>query len=122
MKSKEINKELVVQAIIEKIEEENENAEIKTSLVRGYDAPGRIIPKGQKENGYSPDVVSHQEKRTELYEIELKPEVNLDKWRIFSLFSKKEHGTLHLVIPEVHLTFFKKQLAANQIHAKLIYF
>jgi hypothetical protein len=122
MQTKEVNKKLVVQAIIEKIEDESENAEIRTSLVQGYEVPGKIIPKGQQEKGYYPDLISHQGRKTELYEIELTPESNLEKWRIFSLFSKKEHGTLHLVIPEVHLPFFRAQLTTHNIHAKLIYF
>ncbi len=121
-KPKEINKRLVVQAIIEKIEADNENAEIKTSFMQGYEVPGKIIHKGQEEKGYYPDVMACQEKKTEIYSIELAPEPALDKWRIFSLFSKKEHGTLNLVIPEVHLPFFRKQISANNIHAKLIYF
>ncbi len=121
-KSKAINKKFVVQAIIEKIEQENENADIKTGLIDGYEFPGKIIFKGQHDKGYCPDVLSREAKKTELYEIELAPEPNLEKWRIFSLFSKKEHGSLHLVIPEVHLPFFRKQLSANNIHAKLIYF
>jgi len=121
-KPAEINKRLVVHAIIEKIEQEHDNAEIRTRLVEGYEVPGKIIPKGKQDKGYYPDVIALEEQRTELFEVELAPEPNIEKWRIFSLFSKKEHGSFHLVIPEIHLSFFREQLTANNINAKLIFF
>lgn len=94
---RKISKELVVQAIIDKIEKEQENPEIRTLYVKGYKAPNKIITKGNEEKGFTPDVVFSNEDRTELYEIELDEKIKLNKWRLFSLFSKKENGNLNIV-------------------------
>lgn len=40
-----ISKELIVQAIIEKIEKKHENPDIRALYVKGYQTPNKIITK-----------------------------------------------------------------------------
>lgn len=118
-----VNKEIVAQAIIESIEKEHENPDIRALYVKGYKTPDKIITKGDAEKGYTPDVIYSHEDSTELYEIELDKKIELNKWRLFSLFSKKENGSLNIVTQEEHLSYFRELLKTNSIkNAKLIYF
>lgn len=121
-KQNNISKEVVIQAIIEVIEREHENPEIRALHMKGYEAPYKIIRKGKDPEGFVPDVMYHHENRTELYEVELDKKVKLGKWRLFSLFSKKGKGKLNIITPKEHLPRFRELLKSNDIHAKLIYF
>jgi len=69
-----------------------------------------------------PDLVYHHEDRTELDELELDNKIELAKWKLFALFSKKEKGNLNIVTHEEYLPRFRELLKSNNIHAKLIYF
>jgi len=118
-----VSKELVVQAIIDTIEKEHENPDISALYVEGYKNPDKIITKGNEDKGYTPDVVYSNKDLTELYEIELDKKVELNKWRLFSLFTKKQKGHLNIVTREQYLPYFRELLKTNNINnAKLIYF
>jgi hypothetical protein len=122
-KVKNGKKKIVVQAIIDKIEKENEVKEIKTQVVEGYNKPEKIIRKNSDQEGYTPDVISVHSSREDLYEVELdKDGYILEKWRLFSLYSKKSNGYFSIVTPKDNLKQVRNLLNTNQISAKLIYF
>lgn len=119
-----IDKKIVVQAIIEKAEKDNEEIQIMTSILEGYDRPDRIVVKGEQKRGYTPDVILRKNDTTELYEVELgkAKEFELDKWRLFSLYSHKQKGNFNIVIHEDNLPRLRELLKEHQIKAKILYF
>jgi hypothetical protein len=119
-----VDKKLVVQAIIDKIEEENKESEIKTNLVEGYSKPEKIVREGNDRKGYVPDIISKSSEQTDLYEVELDPEKNdlVDKWKLFLVYTSKLKGKLNIVTPKSKLDKIKGLLKENQISAKIIYF
>ncbi len=117
-----ISKKIVVQAIIEKVEKEHTDVEIRTNLVEGFNQPEKIIIKGKQDKGYTPDVLLRGNNSTNIYEVELDQEYKLDKWRLFSLFSKKQKGSFNIVAPEDNIPLVRKALNENQINARIIYF
>ena len=117
-----VSKKTVVKAIIEKVEKEYKNATIRTPLVEGYEKPVRIGFKGKAGEGYIPDVVLDRKDATELYCVELEQDYQVDKWRLFSLYSLKEKGNLHIVAPEAHLSKLKEALNKSNISARILYF
>ncbi len=119
-----VDKKIVVQAIIEKAEQDPEEVHIMTSIVEGYERPDRIVVKGDQQRGYIPDVVLKKDQTTDLYEVELgkDKEYKLDKWRLFSLYSHKQKGNFNIVIPEDNLPRLRELLKENQIKAKILYF
>ncbi len=118
-----ISKELVVQAIIETIEKNHEDPEIKALYVKGYESPSKIITKGNEDRGYVPDVMYSDDGITELYEVELDKKVEMRKWKLFSLFTKKQKGHLNIVTHQGNLPHFRQLLKTNNIkNVKLIYF
>lgn len=119
-----VNKKIVVQAIIDKAEHDREYIEIMTSIVEGYERPARIMIKGEQGAGYIPDVILRKEHTTDLFEVELgrNKDYELEKWKLFSLYSHKQNGNFNIVIPEDNLTRLREVLKENQIKAKIIYF
>jgi hypothetical protein len=99
-----------------------EDVDIRTSLVEGFSQPDKIIIKGKRDKGYTPDVLLRDDNSTDLYEVELDRDYNLDKWRLFSLFSNKLKGSFNIVAPEDNVPQVRKLLDENQINAKIIYF
>ncbi|MEA3478831.1 MAG: hypothetical protein U9R60_11670 [Bacteroidota bacterium] len=117
-----ISKKIVVQSIIEKVEKEHDDLEIKTSLVEGFSQPDKIINEGKRDTGYTPDVLLRDDNSTDIYEVELDKDFNLDKWRLFSLISNKQKGSFIIVTPEDNIPQVRKALDENQINARIIYF
>ncbi len=117
-----INKKVVVQAIIDKIENEHEDFEIKTGIVEGYGKPEKIIRKGNQDKGYVPDVVLESDRITELYEVELDDDFELEKWKLFSLYTSKLKGNFNIVTPEEFLPQVRSVLNSENINARIIYF
>ncbi len=119
-----VDKKVVVQAIIEKAEKEFQDALIMTSLVEGYQKPDRIAVKGGKMRQYTPDVLLKRDKAVDLYSVELgkKNDYELDKWRVFSLYIKKQKGSFNIVIPEDNLPRLRELLSSNHISARILYF
>jgi len=112
---------MTVDSRIRSIEKQHGDADIKALDMQGYQSPETIVIKGKNQNGFTPDVMFRNDDRTELFEVELNEEVELGKLRLFSLFSKKEKGQLHIVTPKKNLSRFRTLLNSNKISAKLIY-
>jgi len=112
----------VVKVLIDKIKNEDDGAEIRTKILDGYEKPDKVVIKsGQK--GYIPDVVSITEDRQDLYEVELdENDYKLDKWKLFSLYTKKTHGSFNIIIPKNRLDLIKDVLDLNKINANILYF
>ncbi len=119
---KMVSKKIVVQAIIEKVESEFNDVEIRTSVVEGYERPETISPKGDSDKGYIPDVMLTSSEGTEIYEVEMDKQYEVDKWKLFSLYSSKNNGELNIVTPEEKLPELRAMLNDNDIKAKIIYF
>jgi hypothetical protein len=117
-----INKEIVAQAIIEKVQNENVNANIRTNLMEGYGRPDEVFIKGNKRIGFTPDVLLKTDDSTEFYEIDLDQDFKLEKWKLFSIYLKKQGGTLNIVTPEKNLQLLRTFLNANKIDARILFF
>jgi hypothetical protein len=118
-----VNKILVVQTIVNNIEDKEEVSEIKTSLLDGYKKPEKITRKDSGHEGFMPDVISEVQGRIDLYEVELDEKKYLpDKWKLFSLYTKKHRGHFNIVTPETNLDVIKKLLKLHNIHAKILFF
>ncbi len=119
---KPVSKEIVVQAIIDSIENEDGHVDIKARYLKGFETPEKIIRKGKDQEGYTPDVTVQDEDRIELYEVVLDEKVELDKWRLFSLFTSKGKRHFNIVTPEEQLPRVRDLLKSSHISARLIYF
>jgi hypothetical protein len=118
-----MKKKLVVEALIKKLKNEDDAGDIKTILVEGYARPEKIIKKNNGQKGYMPDLISENKGRKNLYEVELDEEnYVLEKWKLFSLYSKKSNGKFSIITPENKLELLQDMLKLNQINARLIYF
>jgi hypothetical protein len=119
-----IDKKIVVQAIIEKAENDHEDVQIMTNILEGYERPERIMVKGEKKHGYIPDVVMKKNNTADLYEVELgkEKEYEVDKWKLFALYSHRQKGNFNIVIPQDNLHRMRELLKENQIKAKILYF
>jgi len=119
---KKVNKEIIVQAIIEKYEKDFDQVNFRTGLLQGYEKPGKIILKGKESEGYTPDVIMEGPDRIELFEVEMGEKYHPEKWRLFSLFSNKQKGKFNIVTPEDQLPQIREFLDMNKIDAKILYF
>ncbi|NBC82181.1 MAG: hypothetical protein GVY19_02255 [Bacteroidetes bacterium] len=120
-KENSINKKMVARAMIQKIEQERDPVEIKTNFVVGYQSPERIAIKG-KTDGYEPDIEVQYNKEMHLYAIELDDSMNTNKWRLMSLYAKKNNGNLHLIVPDWLKQPVRDNLDKEEINAGLIFF
>jgi hypothetical protein len=117
-----IDKQFVIQAIIEKIENENTEPHIKTKMVEGYDVPEKITKQDSGHKGWIPDIIADKDDSTDLYEVELNQDFNPFKWEVFSMYARKLKGTFNIVVPQKNLLMIKNALKDNNIKAKIIYF
>jgi hypothetical protein len=119
---KEVSKEHIIQAIIEKYTKDYDQVNFQTALLQGYEKPGKIILKGNNSEGYTPDVVMEGPDRLEIFEVEMGKQYFPEKWRLFSLFSNKQKGNFNIVTPEEQLPQMREFLNINKIDAKILYF
>jgi hypothetical protein len=119
---KKVNKELIVEAIIEKYKKDYDQVNFQTGLLQGYENPGKVILKGNDSEGYTPDVVMESPERVELFEVEMGEKYHPEKWRLFSLFTNKQNGNFNIVTPEEQLPQMREFLDMNKIDAKILYF
>jgi hypothetical protein len=119
---KNVDKELIVEAIIEKYKKDYDQVNFQTGLLQGYEKPGKIILKGNDSKGYTPDVVMESPDRVEIFEVEMGDKYHQEKWRLFSLFSNKQKGNFNIVTPEEQLPQMREFLNMNEINAKILYF
>ncbi|MFO7924528.1 MAG: hypothetical protein R6U58_12635 [Bacteroidales bacterium] len=116
-----IDKVLVTRAVISKIKEESDSAQIKARDLKEYDTPSAVIT-DQKDDGFNPDIVVYDNDVINLYEIELDEDTDKDKWKVLSLYANKHGGHLYLVVPDNIRDEVKKELKMAKINAGLIYF
>jgi len=117
-----ISKEAVVEAVVESISKNAEDAEIRTFFMSGFLPPERILSEEGEARAFTPDVVHRTDEGIELYAVELDKSVELNKWSLFAKYAKKKNGTFCIVTYEDNLNHFKSLLESNDIAAKLIYF
>jgi len=117
-----VSKKIVVQAIIDKVENDQKDVTIQTGVIEGYPKPEKITDGNDENKSYIPDVVLLSDDHTELYEVELENEFELDKWKIFSSFTAGQEGHFNIVTPEESLPRVRETLKSNNIDAKIIYF
>jgi hypothetical protein len=120
-KEKAIDKTMVARAVVSKIKDETKPDQIRAKELNEYESPNGISLRGKNEV-YAPDIAAVYKDKTHVYEIELNKHVSVDKWRLFSLYAKKNHGNLYLVVPDYLKENVKKELVDNDINAGLIYF
>ena len=116
-----IDKTMVARAVVAKIEDETKPKSVKTTLIKEYEEPGKISLK-EKNESFTPDITALYDKSTSIYEIELTDQVSIDKWRLFSLYAKKNNGSLFLVVPDYLKDTVKKEIEDENINAGIIYF
>jgi hypothetical protein len=116
-----IDKTMVTKAIISKIQDENMPEKIKAIHLKDYDTPDKISVKG-KNIGYTPDIEAFFKKEINVYEIELDKKMPVEKWRLLSLYAKKNNGNFYLVIPDYLRGPVKDEISKNDISARIIYF
>jgi enolase len=116
----DIDKNLVVQAVISKIKEESDPKIIKVKDLEDYDSPKSI--RSDSEEEYTPDIQVNYEDSVNLYEIELEDGEATKKWQTFSSYAKKNKGHLFIVTPDYLKEKIKKEIQDNEFNAGLIYF
>jgi len=116
-----VDKRMVARVMIQKLEDEKKPMEIRTSFLTGYNSPEKIVVKGKDEK-HTPDIEAVFDQETNLYSIELDDEMKTDKWRLLSLYARKKHGNLYLVVPDWLRKPVKNKLEEESINAGLIYF
>ena len=105
---REVKKKFIVQAVINKIQEENRESEIKTRLVNGFNEPEKITWRSDSQISFIPDIISEKEGKKDLYEVELnEKDYILEKWKLFSRYSVKSKGSFNIVVPEKNLDLIK---------------
>ena len=117
-----VSKKDIAEAIIQKVEEENNDVMIMTSMIEGYERPEVIMSKEKQATGYSPDVMLRNDDIIELYEIDLDLDFKLDKWMLFSNFTSSDKRTFSIVTPEDNVTPLKAFLKENDIEARILFF
>jgi hypothetical protein len=117
-----VTKEQVAQAIITQLEEQDNKISIKTGLFKTYKSPPKIIQKSINA-AYYPDIqITTSDGHINIYEIELNTKINIEKWRVFSLFTKLKQGELFIIVPEPNLSAIKRIIVENNFkNIKLMY-
>ena len=118
---KNIDKTMVVKAVISKIKDEGKPDKIKAKDLKDYKTPSKILYK-EKNSHIIPDLAVYNDDGLYLYEVELDDKMDIEKWKIMSLYSKKYKGFLYLVVPDHLREKVKNELQKNQVNAGLIYF
>ncbi len=116
-----IDKTKVARAVVAKIEEDWDTSTIKSKHIVGFEHPNPLSIKGKDEK-YTPDIIASHKHGTSVYEIELDDTYTVDKWKIFSLYARKNNGNLFLVIPDYLRKSVKETITENKINAGIIYF
>lgn len=116
-----LDKTRITRAVITRIEEERKPKSIHAKHVTGYEMPAKVMIRGKKD-GYVPDIEVEYDKETTVYEIELQKEMQVDKWRTFSLYAKRFNGNFYLVVPDYLKEPIKKEIEEKEINAGVLYF
>lgn len=116
-----IDRVMVLRAVISTIKDGNELNKIEVKDLQDYDSPARISLKGQ-DGGLVPDIAVYRNDEVDLYEVELDENIDIDKWRLMSLYAKKFQGHLFLVVPDFLKEKVKSELKTSSVNAGLLYF
>lgn len=117
----EIDKTMVTRAVISKIREEKSPKAIKAKHLISFDNPMKISLK-EKNEEYTPDIAAIFDDSTTVYEIELNEIMPVEKWRVLSLYARRNNGNLYLVVPDYLKDPIKEKIKEKEINAGLIYF
>lgn len=120
-KMENVDKNTVARIMIKKIEQENRPKEIKTTYLKGYPVPDKIAFKGD-EDAHAPDIEAIYDNEHHLYEIELDDNVKINKWKLMSLYAKKNSGKFYLVVPRWLKDPIIDQIKKEKIRARVISF
>jgi len=120
-KEERIGKEMVVNAVIENMLEKKEPEEIKTPFIDKYKSPSGLKIKSTNET-FVPDITAKFGESSNLYEVELDDDFQVNKWKLFSIHAKKKNGNLYLIVPDWLRESVKKELTDQNISAGIIYF
>ncbi len=116
-----IDKTMVSRAVISKLENEMKPAKIRAKHVLGFESPNKISFES-KEQEYIPDIAAIYDESMSFYEIELNKNVKVEKWRLLSLYAKKNKGNLYLVVPDYLKETIKEEIKENNINAGVLVF
>ena len=119
--TRSFDKSTILRVMIQDIEKKKHPMEIKTDHLENYNSPGKLTLKG-KSGIHKPDMVVVFDKETHLYEVELDKKMKPDKWKLYSLYARKNHGNLYLIVPDWLRDPVKERLKEENINAGLIYF
>ncbi len=116
-----IDKEDVAKAVISAIKDEGRPNKIEARDLKDYDTPAKIFLK-EKDRPLIPAVAVFYKEGVNLYEIELDDNIDIEKWRLMSLYAKKFKGHLFLVVPDILKDKVKSELKNHSLNAGLLYF
>lgn len=117
----EINKIMIVRAVISKLKEENKPVKIEAKDLAEYESPDKIFSRQLNED-VIPDIAAHYKERINLYEVELNNDLNIEKWKLLLAYAKNQKGHLFLVVPDYMKEKVKRELKEHDFNAGLIYF
>lgn len=120
---KDVDKDIVLKAVISKIKKESNPKYIKVKGLKDFDSPSSIKShENDGEEGFVPDIEVNYELSTNLYEIELEDGNPVDKWQVFADYAKKNKGHLYIVAPDYLKDKIKNEITNKGFNAGLIYF
>lgn len=120
-KEETTNKEKIVQAVIDNLLEKKQPKEIKTPYIEKYETPAGLKARNGNKT-FVPDITAIFDDSSNLYEIELDDDFQVNKWKLFSIYARERNGKLFLVVPEWLKESVKKELVDKNIHAGIIFF
>ncbi|NBC83032.1 MAG: hypothetical protein GVY19_06580 [Bacteroidetes bacterium] len=122
MKKSVQEKNLVLNAVLNEIKKED-HKKIETGFEDDYSFTKKIVWKDNDE-GYTPDIVVEFDNDTKnIYEIELDEDLNIDKWKLFSMYARKHKGEFFIVLPDWIMEKVKDEIKQNNIsNVHLMYF
>jgi len=116
-----VNKPLVIKAVISEIQNKNQPLRIEAKGLESFASPPKLRLK-ENDREFIPDLVVHYDKHADLYEIEMKDHMDIEKWRQMLLYARKLKGHLFLVVPDFLCQKVKFELEKNTLNAGLICF
>lgn len=109
-----LTKEQIAQSLIARLEEQTDDIRIETPLLEDYNSPDKIVQSSTNKT-YHPDIMIIGNGETSIYEIELDQNMNPDKWRIMSMFTKLRRGEFYVIVPEPYLSKAEEVIIENNI-------
>ncbi len=109
-----LTKEQIAQSLIARLEEQTDDLRIETPLLEDYNSPDKIVQNSTNKT-YHPDIMTVGNGETSIYEIELNQNMNSEKWRIMSMFTKLRNGEFYVIVPEPYLSKAEEVIIENNI-------